>query len=415
MKHMKKAVIIVITLLALCMNGCPSPDNGNPGYSVDTTIARNITLSENVKYLFSGNEFLLMAVVTPTTALNQDITWKTDNPSVATVIGTGSTVTVRGVSDGTTLISANTEGGVFAVCEVNVSSIPVELESIILGNDSLFLVVTEAPFILRASLIPWHANIGNDLTWTAEPEGYVSIEAGDNIMSRGIRAVAPGHTTIKVEGDTGIFAVCEVEVVAEDLRANYENLSLMEGHTSQIQAQFRPYPVYLGGVGLGSGGAQWSQTLYSQVNEVIWESENEAVATVARTGSSGTSSFNARVTGVAAGNTRIKMTAVIGERNLVAYTAVKVSPVWNIDGDWFFEDFEDFQFNRNVEDIETADAEVRRPHPLNRRSGISSSNWSILPGTSSNPGASMGQDGYLESAVMAVPLTDGPNKIARYR
>jgi uncharacterized protein YjdB len=388
MKYIKK-IAITLTVTAILFTGCSNPNGSDDGGDINASVVRNITLSETAKNLYTGNEFYLMAIVTPSTAANQNIIWDSDNPDVAAVDADGSLAIIRGVTEGTATITVSTQdGGKTAWCEVSVQDTPIEVESIVLNADSLFLVVTEAPVILRAQIDPWYANIGNELTWSISPEGFAELSnttEGTN-LARMVTAVSAGEAVITVTSGNDITATCPVRVVTEAFGPDIEDLTLRAGGSSWLYSVFRPASIVTG----------------ATPPDVTWASENPAIATVTAAGTSGLSSFSARVTGVTSGTTRIILTA----GNLEAYANVTVLPVWAISGDWFFEDFEDYQFTARNPDLDGT-------HPLNQTGGLNNMNyWTVAPGLS-NTGATFGQIVAMENSMSATETLGGKNKVGR--
>ena len=81
---------------------------------------KGVSLDTAELKLKEGDLASLKASIIPADALNQNITWKSENPSVATVDGNGA---IRAVSEGTTVIKVQTEeGGYTATCLVTVEA-----------------------------------------------------------------------------------------------------------------------------------------------------------------------------------------------------------------------------------------------------------------------------------------------------
>jgi hypothetical protein len=90
---------------------------------VVTSVA-SVTLNQSLLILTAGGTGgTLTADVQPTNATIKNVTWITGNSSVATVTGTGLTVTVNPIGQGTTTISVTTEeGDKTASCSVTVAN-----------------------------------------------------------------------------------------------------------------------------------------------------------------------------------------------------------------------------------------------------------------------------------------------------
>ena len=323
------------SVAAIALGGCPTETQVDSG-GVNPGLVRSVTLSQEKRGLLVGGEFVLMAVVTPTSAILQQVIWASGDTDVAVVIGTGNTVRVRGEAPGETTITATSvDGNKVASCTVVVSAIPVEVTGISLNVKDLLLVLSEDPFVLRALLEPFYANVGNELTWTSNPTGFVEILDGQTEWDKRIKPLKVGETVITVRTENGHEASVNIKVATEDFNPDVANITVRLGPSpiAQIYATIRP------------------TDMVSQISEVKWESANPGVATVIKYGEDSDSLF-AKVTGVSVGETQIKLTAVIGEREVVSHSSVKVLPAWNMPADakWIFEDFESHRFTQGNPD-----------------------------------------------------------------
>ena len=81
----------------------------------------SVSLNESSISLEVGNSETLVANLTPANATNQEVTWSSSNPLVATVSDTGE---VYAEAEGTTIITVTTvNGGLTATCDVTVQSV----------------------------------------------------------------------------------------------------------------------------------------------------------------------------------------------------------------------------------------------------------------------------------------------------
>ena len=89
--------------------------------TVEETIAvTSVLLNKTELILTKDEKYTLIAGVLPANATNQNVTWASDHPEIASVDENG---TVTGVTDGTAVITVTTEDGNFTVhCNVTVSS-----------------------------------------------------------------------------------------------------------------------------------------------------------------------------------------------------------------------------------------------------------------------------------------------------
>lgn len=89
---------------------------GNKSYSKARQGLRNRALRER-KTVFVGDTFTITATVKPEDAFNRTVTWRSSDPSIATVDENG---TVTAIAEGEAIITAESADGVTAECKVTV-------------------------------------------------------------------------------------------------------------------------------------------------------------------------------------------------------------------------------------------------------------------------------------------------------
>lgn len=95
--------------------------------SVSTIKVKSISLNKSSITLKVGDSKTLTAIISPSNASNKNVTWKSKNPSVATV----KNGTIKAVDSGTTIITVTTQdGGKKASVEVEVKSNSIEYQPI---------------------------------------------------------------------------------------------------------------------------------------------------------------------------------------------------------------------------------------------------------------------------------------------
>lgn len=146
-----------------------------------------VSLSNSSIDIAIGYGVTFKPIIQPSTAYNKKVTWTSSNPSVATVSADGS---VKGISEGTTVITVTTnDGGYTAKCIVNVNVIKVTGVDIVCDKRLPMNVNVGDTFQLRAQIEPYKATNKN-VTWTSSnPEiatvtqnGYVKVlKSGERV------------------------------------------------------------------------------------------------------------------------------------------------------------------------------------------------------------------------------------------
>ena len=216
----------------------------------------SITLDESSIVLKSlGETKQLTSTVHPDDASNKNISWYSSNSNVCLVSPRG---LVTAVGEGTSVVVATTEDGGFTascVVKVNFNTVTtIELnktELTLHPEDSEQLTVTAMPEEL----------IGKSVTWSSSDDYVVTVDKNGLVQANKVGSAK----IIAMIGD--LFAICQVTVspvLADSISLNNDVLSLKIGKSEQLIATILP-----------------SNTTNKTL---LWESSNEAVATVNNNG-----------------------------------------------------------------------------------------------------------------------------------
>ena len=232
-----------------------------------------VKLNKSETSLLVGGNETLTATVLPEDATNQNVTWKSDKPEIATVDANGK---VTAVKVGEATITVTTEdGGKTATCKVTVSETSVAVTGVTLNKTetSIFVGGSET---LTATVAPADAT-NQKVTWKSDKPEIATVDANGKVT--GVKA---GEATITVTTeDGGKTATCKVTVkpnlVSEITLAA---LAIYVGESKAVTATVKPDD--------------------ATNKELTWKSSDESIATVDATG---------KVTGVKIGTTTITATA----------------------------------------------------------------------------------------------------------
>lgn len=112
-----KKIITLLALATLAFVGCQKDD---------TIHVENVTLDQTEVKMHAGEEFTLVATVTPKNAAKQTVIWASSNVNVATVSNNGK---VTAVADGSAEITVTTEDGA-KTAKCNVTVAPIEYTAV---------------------------------------------------------------------------------------------------------------------------------------------------------------------------------------------------------------------------------------------------------------------------------------------
>ena len=158
-----------------------------------------VTLDQTDLTLFTGQSEQLTATVTPDNATNKNVTWSSDNETVATVDANGN---VTAVAAGTATITVTTaDGSHTATCKVTVKD-PVysmATDTAVLSFDSKTEGYADAPAAKTVTI----TNTGNQPLTLAQPSSTANFEVGTLSATE---LPVNGTATFTVQPKTGLAA-----------------------------------------------------------------------------------------------------------------------------------------------------------------------------------------------------------------
>jgi uncharacterized protein YjdB len=174
-----------------------------------------VSLNKNTLTLETGKSETLSATINPTDATNKNVTWSSNNTSVATVNSSGA---VSALAAGNATITVTTVDGSFtANCAVTVQPASLEtvyVTSVELNKNSLSLEA-EKNETLTVTINPTNATNKN-VTWSSNQPAFVSVSSTGVVT-----AIEVGIAIITVTTEDGSFTdTCEVTVTAKTITPN---------------------------------------------------------------------------------------------------------------------------------------------------------------------------------------------------
>ena len=172
-----------------------------------TVPVTGVTLNKIVLELYMGGSETLKATITPAGATNQNVTWTSSKPTVATVDANGKvTAKSLGMAD---ITVTTKDGGYTATCRVGVVRRPggdVSVTGVTLNKTTLKLSKGTSE-TLTATVAPTNAT-NKKVTWTSSDPAVATVDASGKVTG-----VAKGTATITVTTENGGHtATCAVEV-----------------------------------------------------------------------------------------------------------------------------------------------------------------------------------------------------------
>ena len=284
------ALLVAAVLLTTSFWSCSKPEPTPPVVSVTS-----VTLNKTSTSILVGGNDTLTATVLPEDATNQNVTWKSDKPEIASVDANGK---VTGVAAGEATITVTTEdGGKTATCKVTVSDKEIKVTGVKLNKSETSLLVggVGGNETLTATVLPEDATNQN-VTWKSDKPEIASVDANGKVT--GVKA---GEATITVITEDGAkTATCKVTVTipVTGVTLNKTSTAIAVGVIEELTATITP--------------------ANATNQKVTWKSSDPAVARV---------KSNGEVLGVSVGEATITVTTEDGGKT--ATCKVRVLPIVN--------------------------------------------------------------------------------------
>lgn len=228
---MKKLCIFLCLLLpVLLFTACNGTESQTTTAGSSEEKKEGIELSVGTRMTIGVGEFKqIQAINMKNDSPMTNVIWSSADPTIATVDFSGK---VAGIADGeTTITAASIDGKYKASCKVSVSSV---LMGMTFETPSIELQKGEQT-TLKLILTP--ANLeGIHLTWMTGDPKVATVNNGK------VTAVGNGSTSIIVSSDSGLNAVCTVNVVTTvtGITLDTTKLTLHKGESHQFTVSLLP-------------------------------------------------------------------------------------------------------------------------------------------------------------------------------
>lgn len=203
---MKKSLFVILAIFGalIATLSCKKEKDLTSGTEETPVIeVKGVSLDKTTVVLKVGEKVKLVATVKPYDATNKNVSYESNNNSIATVTQDGE---ICAVAEGTTLVWVITEDGEFReACKVHVSNGNL-VKEIELNETELTLAVGET-FQLTAAIKPSYANNKN-VVWSSKNEQIATVNETGLVT-----AIAGGGTRIFASSeDGGAVSVCNLRV-----------------------------------------------------------------------------------------------------------------------------------------------------------------------------------------------------------
>jgi len=243
-----------------------------------------VQFSPNPVQLLVGQTVNVTATVTPSSASSQ-VTYQSADPTIATVSGTGSTLSVTGVAAGSTQVQALLNGSVIGSVPVNVSTLSVTF------NPNPIYVPLGGSTTVQVTVTPsWASSLVSYST--ANMSIASATGSGSSVTVQGMSA---GSTQLNANGPSGVAGSATVDVVTVTFDPNPSFVGVGQSETVTANVSF-------------TGAA--SQVTFSTADSTIATVSGSAPSLTVTGVAAGTTSLIAQMNGTTIGTGTINVVSV---------------------------------------------------------------------------------------------------------
>lgn len=174
----------------------------------------NVILKASKSKIEINEELAIVATVTPISANNKSLTWKSSDNSIATVSSSG---VVKAIKDGTVSITATSSNGKSDTLNITVNKPKINVTELNLDESDITLETGNENRII-ANVLPYNAT-DKTIKWTSSNNEVARVEDGK------IKALKAGEVTITAETSSGIIKTCHVKVAEPAKSSKIESTS----------------------------------------------------------------------------------------------------------------------------------------------------------------------------------------------
>ncbi len=172
-----------------------------------------VTLNKTTASVVKGKTLTLTATVTPTTATNKKVTWKSSNTKIATVDSNGK-ITAKAAGTATITCTAADGSGKSATCKITVTNPVVKVTKLSMNKTSVDLLKGKT-VQLKVTVTPSNAT-NKAVTWTSSNTKVATVTSNGLV-----KAVGTGTVTItaKAKDGSGKKVTCKINVYADSVES----------------------------------------------------------------------------------------------------------------------------------------------------------------------------------------------------
>ena len=206
--------------------------NGDPGGEISVS---QVTISPTTANMTVGDTKQFSVKIDPANATNQDVSWSSSEPSVASVDSKGM-VTAKAEGKATITVTAK-DGGVSSKATVTVSNKVVPVTGVTVSPTSLTMEIGDS----KSLTVTVNPSDATDKTYTVSSDntGVVEIDKNNNVVAKGA-----GTANVKVTTTDGAqTATCKVTVNKPQMTIEASPTSLSFGEVNVGESSAKTFTI----------------------------------------------------------------------------------------------------------------------------------------------------------------------------
>jgi len=211
------ASLIFATVLPSSASDVSFSNIGNNSIITKAVNVSKVILNKKTIPMFTGSSETLVPTITPTTATNQKVTWKSSNTKIATVDLNGMVTAIK--AGRVTITVTTVDGKKTAKCTITIKN-PPKVSKIILNKKTISINVGNSETLIP-TISPSNA-INKNVLWKSSDENLVIVDSNGKIT--GVKKGVANIVVTTVDGEK--TANCIVNVMMSNYPVIFKDINL---------------------------------------------------------------------------------------------------------------------------------------------------------------------------------------------
>ena len=238
-----------------------------------------ITLNKTSATLDIGKTLTLKATIKPTNASNKNITWSSDNTSVATV--KDGIVTTKKVGTATITATAADGSGKKATCTITVTEPKITVTGVTINGKTNASQSIRVGYTIELKSAVTPSNANQNVTWTSSNKNVATVDTKGNVTSKSAGTAVITAASTQDKNKKATYTITVIQQV-EKLELEQNVYQITKDKSIKINATIKP--------------------ANAQSDDIEWSIENSKIAKIA---SISKNKKTVKITGLKTGETKL--------------------------------------------------------------------------------------------------------------